>query len=107
MMKPRTINVGRDFSPVLKNDFPGENPGKGAQFREKYLGHFVINNHWQPQAKPVTFDFSDVQLLAPSFAAEAFAFFREYAETADILKKILFVNTNPIDMAIVEFELDK
>lgn len=100
----RHINVG-DFSPVLKNTYPGENPGKGVQFRLKYLDHLVIDGQWQDTAEPVILDFSNVELLSPHFACDAFAFFLQYTKAENILEKIRFIHTNPVDMAIIHFEL--
>lgn len=101
------INISKQFSPQLRNrdERQGDGTNTAVQFRRKFLSCLVKDERWQPGAEDLELDFSGVEIIGPSFANEAFAFFTKYSTPEDIYTKIKFANINPIDKEIIDWEI--
>ncbi len=104
----RIINVGDEFYHRLANRDERQGDGKhtAIEFRNKFLTKLANKEAWKNDEAFVTFDFSAVKKIGPSFANEAFAYFTIFAKKDEILEKILFKNITTVQMSIINVELD-
>jgi hypothetical protein len=77
-----------------------------VEFRNKYLSELDNPESWTDTKLFIILDFKDVTHLAPSFAYEAFAYFRRYATPKRILTKIKFINIREVQLNVIELELN-
>lgn len=106
----QVINVGRDFSVDLVNRDSNQGDGlhTAVEFREQYLKDLLKPEFWEKPREYVVLDFSKVEVLGPSFANEAFAFFTKYdVKPETIMQVIKFVNISRVKLSIVKVELDQ
>jgi hypothetical protein len=102
------IDVGKDFNHRLANRNKSQGDGKynAEDFRVKYLNEFDNEKVWKDGKKSITFDFSNVKKIGPSFANEAFAHFVRYTKPEQILKQIIFINISRVQLLIIKEELE-
>lgn len=111
-VKLRTVDVGREFSPVLyrpHKDSPHHRFGtndSAQDFRERYLKELDCQEAWENDDPVIILNFRNVEKLAPSFAYVAFAYYRKYATTTQILKKIEFTYRTGVQKQVIEIELE-
>lgn len=103
-----TVNVAAEFYHRLANRDERQGDGKhtAIEFRNKYLAKLDNREEWQSDAPFVTFDFTDVKKIGPSFANEAFAYFTIFAKKDKILRKILFKKISKVQLSIINVELE-
>lgn len=103
-----SIDVGNEFYHRLANRNKHQGDGKynAEEFRHKYLADFDNEKVWRDGKKTITFDFSNVKKIGPSFANEAFAYFVKFASPKQILKQIVITNATKVQMMIIEEELE-
>jgi hypothetical protein len=105
----KRIDIGKDFFVDLVNR--DENQGDGqftaTQFRDKYLKEMTNQEFWQNPKSSIELDFQNVEVLGPSFANEAFAFFTKYAKPEVIKRVIKFINISQVKMSTIDVELDR
>ena len=101
-----TIEIAKDFSSYLVNRNPrqGDGSNNGEGFREKFLSH--LDPDWWKSDNIITFDFSGVRTLGPSWANEVFAYYTDTYERKLILKKFLFKNISPVKLEIIHLEIE-
>ncbi len=104
----KAIDIGNDFYPRLANrdKYQGDGTHTAVEFREKYLSAFDSAEKWKNDVEEICFDFSNVTILIPSFANEAFAYFTKFARPEVILKKIRLEGITKIKEAIILEELE-
>ena len=102
-----TIDVGKDFYFRLanRNKFQGDGKHTAVDFREKYLKELDSKEAWLNLDGFITFDFSGVRKIGPSFANEAFAYFMKYTNPENFKKKVLFNNASEVQSMIIDNEL--
>ncbi|MDI3503781.1 MAG: hypothetical protein PWP64_717 [Candidatus Cloacimonadota bacterium] len=105
----KNIDVGKDFFVDLVNR--DENQGDGQftakQFRKKYLSQMDNQEFWINPKNTIVLDFKNVEVLGPSFANEAFAYFTKYAKPEIIKKVIKIVNISKVKMSTIDVELNR
>lgn len=103
----KSIDVGKDFYHRLANrdQRQGDGRNNAEQFRVRYLSDLDSSEAWIDDSPQIVLDFTNVRVIGPSFANEAFGYFTIYAKPERILQKILFTNISVVDMAIIETEL--
>lgn len=104
----RTIDVGKDFDPILTNRDERQRDGKynAIDFRKKFLSDLDNEEAWKNDSLTIVIDFSNVSKMGPSWANEAFAYFTKYAKPNKIIKKIVFENISRVKLAIIKQELE-
>lgn len=104
----RTIDVGKDFYFRLanRNRFQGDGKFNAEDFRRKYLKDLDNPDVWKKADKIITFDFTNIKKIGPSFANEAFAYFMEYTDPENFLQKIIFENATEVQLMIIKKELE-
>ena len=95
-----TINIGKDFSPSLVYK------ESAFCFRDTYLSFLDNDDIWKDDATEIILDFSRVKRIGPAWSNEVFAYFRKYANTDQILKKINIINASSTKKTIIQFEID-
>jgi hypothetical protein len=102
------IDIGNDFfyRLVNRNKLQGDGRYTAEDFREKYLSFLDNEQAWKERGNEITFDFAEVEILGPSFANEAFAYFSKYASKNEILSKIKFTNISKVKLSILYEEID-
>jgi hypothetical protein len=102
-----SINIGKDFHARLanRNKYQGDGTHTAEDFRNKYLLRFDNQKEWNEGAEIITFDFSNVRKIGPSFANEAFAYFMQYTDPKGFYNRIKFINTTKIQGMIIDEEL--
>jgi len=104
----RMIDVGKEFNHrlVYSTEVVGyEN--NGVTFRKRFLKDADNPEFWvNPPKSYIVFDFQNVTLMGPGFAANAFVYFRSYASKETILDTFTFINMNKVHRIILEDELD-
>ena len=103
-----TVDVGKDFSHELINrdETQGDGLFTGKQFRAKYLGYLDNREVWNSNPEQIILDFNSVDVLLPSFANEAFAYYTLYAKPRQILDVIKFENITNVKKQIIDIELE-
>jgi hypothetical protein len=101
------IDVGKEYFYRLANRDKNQGDGthNAEQFRKKYLSEFDSPEEWRIGKREITFDFTSVEILGPSFANEAFAYFTKYASPENILKRFHFINISEVKMDTINEEL--
>lgn len=105
----KTIDVGKDFYYRLanRNNLQGSRDHTAIEFRKQFLKELDNENCWNNDETAIILDFKNVEVLSPSFANEAFAYFLKYnVHPEAILKKIRFDNISVIKRKIIVQELD-
>lgn len=103
------VDIGNEFYHRLANRDEKQGDGKftAIEFREKYLGYLDNNDIWKSNnIDIIIFDFSNVKIIGPSFANEAFAYFTKYAKPEKIKSVIRFEKISKIHQLIIEKELE-
>lgn len=77
-----------------------------VEFRNKYLSELDNPEAWLDTKPFIILDFKDVTHITPSFAHEAFAYFRKYATPKKILTKIKFINLRSVQEDLIALELN-
>lgn len=106
----KTIDVGRDFFVDLVNRDTNQGDGlyTAVEFRQKYLGDLMKPEFWMKPKEYIVLDFSHVEVLGPSFANEAFAFFTQYnAKPETILHVIKFDPISRVKLSTIKVELEQ
>lgn len=104
----KTISVATEFYPRLANRDERQDDGShnAVIFREKFLKELITDpKHWENDECFIVFDFLSVDILGPSFANEAFAYFTKSYKPEKILSKICFINISRIKMRTIKKEL--
>lgn len=104
----KRVDVGRDFFTDLVNRDKNQGDGQhtAIEFRDKYLKKFMNSEFWIKPNASVELDFSNVEVLGPSFANEAFAYFTKYDVKPEIITSvIIFVNISKVKMSTINVEL--
>lgn len=107
LMGDRIIDVGIEFNSRLAYSSKIQGPYSGEGFREKYLSHLANKSIWRRPGKEITLDFKNVDVMSPTFAINAFRYFRFFATKEQILEKIEFINMKPVHKIILEDELNE
>jgi hypothetical protein len=105
-----TIDVGRDFFVDLVNRDANQGDGlyTAVEFRDRYLKDLMEPKFWVKPKEYIRLDFSKVEILGPSFANEAFAYFTQFDVKPDtILQVISFVNVSRVKLSIIKVELEQ
>jgi len=100
------IDIGKKFSSNLTNRY-GDYSGK--EFRIKFIDEQISHRYdfWHNPQTVITLDFQNVDILHPSFANEAFAYYTKFA-TPDVIKRVIkFINITQVQMATINVELDE
>lgn len=107
--KELVIDVGKEFNHRLIYATQTQNcgPNNGESFRKRFLSHLDNPTAWKTEGNEIILDFRNVTTMGPGFAANAFAYFRQYASKDDVLKKIQFINITRVQKEIIEMELDE
>jgi hypothetical protein len=78
----------------------------GHAFRKVFLSSYDNKGVWNKEYIPViTLNFQEVVTLSPSFANEAFAYFRKYGSIKQVLGAFRFVNITKMQRAVIEYEI--
>lgn len=109
-MEAKIIDVGTEFYQRLTNR--NKNFGDGLHtaedFRNQFLSEYDKQEIWtSSEIKPIIFDFKNVVSIIPSFANEAFAYFRKYADAKTLIKIFKFEHISKVKQDLIEFELMK
>jgi len=97
------IHIAKEFNRRLINR-TGDTYA-ADEFRESYLKFLDNKEAWERDDTEIELDFSNIQQIRPSFANEAFGYFKKYASMQQILTKIKFSNVSVIQMLIIKQEL--
>ena len=100
------IKISEDFYNRLanRNDRQGDGSHNAIEFRNKYLKKCENQEFWKGN-EIITFDFSGVEKIGPSFANEAFAYFLKYTDPKTLKSKIKFINTTKVQSLIIDEEI--
>lgn len=105
----KKINIGKNFHYRLANRDERQGDGKhtAVEFRKKYLKELEEKPHLWKNGEPyIDFDFSEVKVIGPSFANEAFAYFTKNHSPEEIMGKIKFSNISRVKELIIKEELE-
>lgn len=109
-MEDKTIDVGNQFYPRLtnRNENFGDGQHTAVDFRNQFLMDYDYPEIWKSSdIKTITFDFANVTSIIPSFANEAFAYFRKYADAKTIKKYFKFINISDVKLDLIDLEFMK
>lgn len=104
----RRVDVGSEFYPRLANRDERQDDGSNnaIMFRKRFLQDLDDNPIlWNDDVCYIELDFSSVDILGPSFANEAFAYFTRLYKPEKILKKIHFTRISRVKLLTIEKEL--
>ena len=106
-MSIQKIAVADEFHHRLVNrdERQGDGQHNAVRFRTQFLSELANRDAWRSKGVFIELDFSNVTKIAPSFANEAFAFFTQFAEPDEVLKKISIVNASTVQREIIKMEL--
>lgn len=109
-MEEKTIDIGNEFCQRLtnRNENFGDGKHTAIDFRNLFLKEYDNPEIWKSsEIKKVTFYFNNVTSIIPSFANEAFAYFRKYADVKTIKKYFKFEGISKVKMDLIELEFMK
>ncbi|MFA7098244.1 MAG: DUF4325 domain-containing protein [Gammaproteobacteria bacterium] len=107
-MKKR-VDVGKEFFVDLVNrdEHQGDGLFHAKEFRQKYLTEMDNQDFWNNPQKTIVLDFQHVEVLGPSFANEAFAYFTKFAKPELIKTVIVFDHISQVKMSTINVELEQ
>ena len=90
-----------------RNKFQGDGEHTAEEFRKTYMADCLHEDFWNGK-NIITFDFSEVIKIGPSFANEAFAFFmgKFNVDKKKFNEHIKFKNISRVQNLIIQQELD-
>ncbi len=90
-----------------RNKSQGDGEHTAEDFRKEFMSDCLKENFWTSN-QTITFDFSDVIKIAPSFANEAFAFFmgKFNVDKKKFNDHIKFIHISRVQNLIIQQELD-
>lgn len=90
-----------------RNKAQGDGEHTAEEFRKRYMSDCMIGDFWNSK-KTITFDFTDVVKIGPSFANEAFAYFmgKNNVNKEMFNEHIKFKNISRVQKLIIQQELD-
>lgn len=90
-----------------RNKSQGDGEHTAEEFRGKYMSDCMTGDFWNSK-QTITFDFSDVIKIGPSFANEAFAYFmgKYNVNKEKFNEHIKFINISRVQKLIIQQELD-
>jgi len=105
----KRIDVGKDFFVDLVNRDTNQGDGQytAKQFRDKYLSEMTNLEFWKKPKPTIELDFQNVEVLGPSFANEAFAYFTQFTQPEVIKRVIKFINISQVKMSTIDVELNR
>lgn len=102
--KNKLIKVCLEFSNRLtnRNKLQGDGKFTAMEFRNNFLYPLYIRKNWNDESI-ITLDFSGVKVLSPTFANEAFTYFKRFETSKKKVKdKIIFINCTNVQERIIE-----
>lgn len=93
------VNVSLEFGSRLAGSQEGE------EFRKKFLSSLDNEDAWESDDEAITFNFTDVDKISPSFATYAFGYFTKYATVEKVADRIKFESINRVHRMIIEEEI--
>lgn len=104
----RTIDIGNEFYRILRNrdNLQGDGKHTAVEFRNKFLSSLDNIDVWRSDSPEIILDFSNVEVLGPSFANEVFAYFTRYTTPENILKKIVLKEISRVKRSTIKIELE-
>ena len=95
-----TVNIGKEFSPNLVYK------ESSLLFRETFLDFLDNEDAWKTDDVEIELDFVKIKRIGPAWSNEVFAYFRKYASTEQIMKKIKMINITEVKKIIIYFEIN-
>jgi len=104
----KKLDVGKDFHHRLVARFePYNNTHTAKHFKDKYLAALDDQDFWKNPKEPfIELDFTNVDVISPSFARAVFAHYLQYTDEKTILRVIKLTNITTVKKQIIQIEFE-